>query len=76
MKLSAANMRCAVCHWEPPMLRVRDGIAKPASDRWRWRELVEHIMEQTDVEEADGRADGPHSRLEEQFWTIRNEDEQ
>lgn len=57
------DMKCAVCGWWPPLVRVRRGRTKRASDAWRWRRLREHLGEACGDEHYDGNADGPHNRL-------------
>ena len=64
------DMRCRACGWWPPLVRVRNEKTEQASDRWRWRQLVEHISAQAHVEEEDGVM-GPHARLEEDLHAIR-----
>jgi hypothetical protein len=52
------------------MVRVRHGRTEPAPDRWRWRQLQEHVWETADAEEEDGRADGPHQALEAEYMAV------
>lgn len=62
--MSPSEMKCKVCGWWPPLVRVRKEQTERASESWRWRQLMEHVFEQADVEEEDGRADGEHQQLE------------
>lgn len=57
------QMKCSVCGWWPPLVRVREGKTERASDGWRWRQLERHILDVSDAEERDGNADGPHTQL-------------
>lgn len=57
------EMACRVCGWWPPVVRVREGRTEPASDTWRWRQLLAHIDDATGAEFADGHPDGPHSAI-------------
>lgn len=49
MMLRSGEMKCRVCGWWPPMVRVRrrgdDERVVPASQSWRWRQLREHIFD-------------------------------
>jgi hypothetical protein len=69
----ASQMACRVCGWWPPLVRVVHDQTQRASERWRWRQLAEHVFEQADVEEQDGRMDGPHQHLEEAYFAVREQ---
>lgn len=57
------EMACRVCGWWPPVVRVHKGKTAPASDAWRWRQLLLHVEDAMGAEFADGRQDGPHTAI-------------
>lgn len=48
--LTHGEMSCAACGWWPPVTRVKKGKAEPATDRWRWRELLLHVIDTSRIE--------------------------